>query len=36
MVGIAEKVSLVRETRLRWYEHAIRRDERELIRYIME
>jgi hypothetical protein len=33
VVGIAEKV---RETRIRWYEHAIRRDEGELIRYIME
>jgi hypothetical protein len=31
--GIAEKV---REARLRWYGHAIRRDEGELVRDIME
>ena len=32
MEGIAEKE---RETRLRWYEHVIRRDEGELIRDII-
>jgi hypothetical protein len=26
----------VREARLRWYGHVIRRDEGELVRYIME
>jgi hypothetical protein len=33
MIDIAEKV---REARLRWYGHVIRRDEKELVRYIME
>ena len=33
MVDIAEKV---REARLRWYEHVIRKDEGELVRDIME
>jgi hypothetical protein len=33
VVDIAEKV---REARLRWYGHAIRRDEGELVRDIME
>ena len=32
-VDITEKV---REARLRWYGHVIRRDEGELVRYIME
>jgi hypothetical protein len=32
-VDIAEKV---REARLRWYVHVIRRDEGELVRHIME
>ena len=31
MIDIAEKV---REARLRWYGHVIRRDEEELVRYI--
>jgi hypothetical protein len=33
VVDIAEKV---REARLRWYGHVIRRDEGELVRDIME
>ena len=33
VVDIAEKV---REARLRWYGHVIRRDEGELVRYIMD
>jgi hypothetical protein len=33
MVDIATKA---REARLRWYGHVIRRDERELVRDIME
>jgi hypothetical protein len=33
IVDIAEKM---REARLRWYEHVIRRDEGELVRDIME
>jgi hypothetical protein len=33
VVYITEKA---RETRLRWYGHVIRRDERELVRDIME
>ena len=33
VVDIAEKV---REARLRWYGHVIRRDEGELVREIME
>ena len=33
VVDIAEKM---REARLRWYGHVIRRDEGELVRYIME
>jgi hypothetical protein len=33
VVDIAEKV---REARLRWYGHEIRRDEREPVRHIMK
>ena len=33
VVDIAEKV---REARLRWYGHVIRRDEEEMVRDIME
>jgi hypothetical protein len=33
MIDIAEKL---RETRLRWYGHVIRRDEEELVRDIIE
>ena len=34
--GVVDITEKVREARLRWYGHVIRRDEGELVRYIME
>jgi hypothetical protein len=34
--GVVDIVEKVREARLRWYRHVIRRDEGELVRDIMK
>ena len=34
--GVVDITEKVREARLRWYGHVIKRDEGELVRYIME